>query len=173
MKDKDEFLKQMENLQVPDVNPEGHQKIIKMAVLNASRSAALGVWLIAVPCYFLLCVFMYYYFHVKLSWIEAMFNLMSGLDKNPYMRFLSPLVLVFLPIVSIVINALSIIHVQYQKPGPDQGKIREFSITVKVKIWNMLLILISLVIVCVFVGYVIAENITIKKLSYEIELVYT
>jgi hypothetical protein len=163
MKDKDEFLKEMENLKVPDINPSGHQKTVKMAIMNAERSAALGVWLIAVPCYFLFCVFMYYYFHVRINWFEAMFNLMSGLDKNPYLRFLSPLILVLLPIVGIIINVLSLIHVQYQKLGPDQGKLREFSITVKIRIWNILLILLSLAIVCVFVGYVIVENITIKK----------
>ncbi|MDB4901215.1 MAG: hypothetical protein JWQ63_496 [Mucilaginibacter sp.] len=163
MKDKDEFLKKMENLEVPDINPAGHQKTVKMAIMNAERSAVLGVWLIAVPCYFLFCVFMYYYFHVRINWFEAMFNLMSSLDKNPYLKILSPLLLVLLPIVGIVINALSIIHVQYQKLGPDKGKLKEFSITVKIKIWNILLILLSLAVVCVFIGYVIIENITIKN----------
>jgi hypothetical protein len=163
MKDEDEFLKKMENLKVPDVNPSEHQKTVKMAIMNAERSAVLGVWLIVVPCYFLFCVFMYYYFHVRMNWFGAMFNLMSNLDKNPYLKFLSPLLLVLLPIVGIVINALSIIHVQYQKLEPGQGKLREFSITVKIRIWNILLILVSLAIVCVFVGYVIIENITIKN----------
>lgn len=159
----DEFLKQMENLQVPEVNPGSHQKIIKMAVLNASRSAALGVWLIIVPCYFLFCVFMYYFLHIKLSLFLSMFNLMDGLDKGPYMKFISPLFLVVLPIVSIVINTLSIVHVQFERLGPGQRRITAFSITVKLKIWNILLILLSLAIVLVFVAYVIAENIVIKS----------
>ncbi|HEY2582042.1 MAG TPA: hypothetical protein VGI43_09550 [Mucilaginibacter sp.] len=163
MKDKDEFLKQMENLQVPDVNPAGHQKTVKMAVMNAERSAALGVWLIVIPCYFLFCVFMYYYFHVRLSWFLAMFDLMSNLDKNPWLKFLSPLLLVLLPIISIIINTLSIIHVQYQKIDPDHSKLKEFSVTVKIKIWNILLIMLSFAIICVFVCYAIMENITIKR----------
>ena len=163
MKDKDEFLKKMENLKVPEIDPREHPKMVKMAIMNAERSAALGVWLIVVPCYFLFCVFMYYFFHIKLNLFESMFNLMSSLDKNPYLKFLSPLLLVILPIVSIIINALAIIHVQYQKFGPEQGKIKEFSITIKIKVWNILLILVSLAIVLTFIAYIITENIVVKN----------
>jgi hypothetical protein len=44
MKNNDDFLQQMENLKVPDVNPSQHQNTVKMAIMNAERSAALGVW---------------------------------------------------------------------------------------------------------------------------------
>jgi hypothetical protein len=164
MKDKDEFLKQMENLQVPGVDPGEHSKAVKMAIMNAERSAALGVWLIVLPCYFLLCVFMYYFFHVRVhvSWFASMFALMSSLEKTPYISFLGPLILVVLPIICIIINALAITHVQVNKPGPDQGKVREFSITIKIKMWNILLILLSLAVVCTFIAYVIAENISVR-----------
>jgi hypothetical protein len=163
MEDKDEFLKKMENLQVPEIDPREHPKMVKMAIMNAERSAALGVWLIVVPCYFLFCVFMYYFFHLKLNWFESMFNLMASLDKNPYLRFLSPFLLVILPIVSIVINTLSIMHVQYQKVGEGQSKVKEFSITIKIRVWNILLILVSLAIVLTFIAYIITENVVVKN----------
>jgi hypothetical protein len=163
MKDKDEFLKQMENLQVPDIDPHEHPKMVKMAIMNAERSAALGVWLIVVPCYFLLCVFMYYYFHMHVGWFGAMFTLMASLEKTPYIDFLGPLILFVLPIVCIIINALAITHVQVQKPGAGQSKVREISFTIKLRLLNILLILISLVIVCIFISYVMTENISIKN----------
>lgn len=163
MKDKDEFLKQMENLQVPDINPEQHPRMVKMAIMNAERSAALGVWLIVMPCYFLLCVFMYYFFHIHSGWFAAMFTLLSSLDKTPYIDFLGPLILVVLPIVCIIINALSIIHVQVEKHGPQQSKAREFGITIKIKPLNILLILISLAVVFVFIAYVMTQSISITK----------
>jgi hypothetical protein len=163
MKDKDEFLKQMENLHVPDIDPQEHSKRIKMAIMNAERSAALGVWLIVVPCYFLLCVFMYYYFHIHTGWFGAMFTLMASLEKNPYIDFLGPLLLFVLPIVCIIINALAITHVQVQKPEPGKSKVREFTFTIKLKLWNILLILISVAIVCIFISYVMTENITFKN----------
>lgn len=163
MNEKEEFLKQMENLQVPGIDPPAHQKTVKMAIMNAERSAALGVWLIVVPCYFLFCVFMYYYSHPQGSWFGAMFKLMSGLlaDK-PYMDYLAPVLLVVLPIVCIIINALAIIHVGSRPIGAEKFKVREFSITVKIKLWNILLILFSLAIVFAFIAYVMTENISIK-----------
>jgi len=162
MKDNDEFLKKMEDLQVPEINPTGHPKMVKMAILNAERSAALGVWLIVVPCYFLLCVFMYYFFHVRLSIFVSMFNLMSSLDKTPYIGFLSPLLLVGLPIVSVIINMLSIMNVQYRRLDPNMPGAKEINISIRLRFWNILLILVSLAIVCIFVCYAIAENITVR-----------
>jgi hypothetical protein len=162
MKDKNEFLKQMENLKVPDIDPAMHPERVKMAIMNAERSAVLGVWLIVVPCYFLLCVFMYYLFHVRGSWFGAMFTLLSGLNKTPYIDFMGPLVLVLLPIICIVINALAIVHVGVRKPIPGQ-KVKEFNVTVKVKLWNILLILLSLAVVFAFLTYVMAQSISIKN----------
>ena len=163
MKEKNQFLKQMENLQVPDVDPPKHPEMVKMAIMNAERSAALGVWLIVMPCYFLLCVFMYYFFHMHVGWFGAMFKLMESLEKTPYINFLGPLILVVLPLVCIIINALAITHVQVQKHSPEQHKVKEFSITIKIKIWNILLILLSLAVVCTFIAYVMTENISIKN----------
>ena len=163
MKNNDEFLKQMENLKVPDVNPSQHQDTVKMAIMNASRSAALGVWLIAVPCYFLLCVFMFYFFHARMGWFAAMFSLLSGLAKIPFIDFLGPVVLFALPIVCIIINVLSILHVQVKNIDPERRKVKELNITIKVKLWNIVLILISLAIVFVFISYVMTESISIKS----------
>ena len=127
MKEQDEFLKQMENLQVPDISPE-HPEKVKMAIMNADRSAALGVWLIVVPSYFLLCVFMYYFFHIHTGWFGSMFKMMEGLERTPYIDFLGPIILVVLPIICIIINALAITHVQVKKQNPAQSGGREFSI---------------------------------------------
>ena len=155
----DDFLKKMENLQVPEVNPQSHPQLVKMAIMNAGRSAALGVWLVIVPCYFLFCVFMYYMFHGRTSWFGAMFTLASGLNKTPGIDFMAPIVLVVLPIVCIVINMLAIIHVQVRRYD---GNARELNITIRPRLWNVLLILISIAIVFIFIAYVIALNITVR-----------
>jgi hypothetical protein len=159
----DEFLKQMETLNIPEVKPGFHLQPVKVAIMNAQRSAALGAWLIAVPCYFLLCVFMYYLFHPHMSWFGAMFSLLSGLDKMPYADYTVPLLMVVLPIVCIIINGLAIIHVQTTPIDKDTIKAREVVITIKVKFWNIMLILLSLVIICTFIGYAMTQNISIKN----------
>jgi hypothetical protein len=162
MKEEEEFLKKMENLNVPEVNPTSHPKMVKMAIMNADRSAALGVWLVAVPCYFLACVFMYYFFNRQVSWFGAMFKLAEGLDKTPGINFMAPIVLVMLPIVCIVINALAITHVHYEKGAAHERGAKEFVISIKLKIWNIMLILVSVAIVLIFIAYTMAENITVK-----------
>jgi hypothetical protein len=162
MKEKDEFLKKMENLQVPDINPTDHPEMVKMAIMNADRSAALGVWLVILPCYFLFCVFNYYFFHVHISWFAAMFKLMESLDDTPGISFLGPLIFVILPIICMVINALAITHVKFNKTALPTGNARQIGITIKIKLWNILLILISLAIVFVFIVYVMTENITVR-----------
>jgi hypothetical protein len=163
MKDQDEFLKQMENLEVPDVNPSQHQHMVKMAIMNAGRSAALGLWLVIVPCYFLLCVFIYYQFHLNANWFSAMFSTMVQLEKVPYIDYIGPLVLFILPMVCLIINLLSIIHVQVRQLDPDKRKVREINISIRLKLWNIVLILISLVIMMAFINFAMTENISIKN----------
>ena len=159
----DEFLKQMETLNIPEVKPGFHLQPVKVAIMNAQRSAALGVWLIAVPCYFLFCVFMYCLSHAHMSWFGAMFRLLAGLDKIPYADFTVPLLLVILPIVCIIINGLAITHVQIVPIDKDRVQVSEVAITIKIRFWNIALILLSLLIIGLFIGYAITQNIHIQN----------
>jgi hypothetical protein len=163
MEDKDEFLKKMENLQLPEIDPREHPKMVKMAIMNAERSAAFGVWLIVVPCYFLLCVLMYYGFHIKAGWFGSMFALITGLEKTRGMDFLAPVLFFLLPLVCIIINILGITHISSQKIDPVRNKVREFNITLRIKLWNIVLILISLAILFAFISFVMTESISIKN----------
>ena len=162
MNDENEIINKMETLRVPVIKPE-HGLPVKMAIMNATRSAVLGVWLVAVPCYFLLCVFMYYYFHGSLGWFGSMFKLMEGLEKTPYIDIIGPILLFVLPLISILINSLAILHVAVIKISSNIFSIKEINITIKVKFWNIFLILLSLLIVFVFINYVFTQNITIKN----------
>lgn len=163
MKDQDEFLKQMENLNIPDVNPSQHQAVVKMAIMNAARSAALGLWLVILPCYFLICVFIYYQFHLNANWFSAMFGTMVQLEKVPYIDYIGPLVLFILPMICLAINLLSIIHVQVRPLDPERSKVREMNISIRLKLWNIVLIVISLAIMIVFINFAMTENISIKN----------
>ena len=118
---------------------------------------------VAVPCYFLACVFMYYFFNRQVSWFGAMFKLAEGLDKTPGIDFMAPVVLVILPIVCIIINALAITHVHYEKHAPGKPSAKEFVISIKLKTWNIVLILISMAIVFTFIAFTMTENISIKN----------
>jgi hypothetical protein len=134
-----------------------------MAIMNAQRSAALGVWLIIVPSYFLLCVVMYYYFHIKAGWFGSMFTLIAGLENVKGIDFLAPVIFLLLPIICIIINALAITHVSIQRIEPNRRKVREFNITIKLKLLNIVLILISIIILLAFLSFAMTESISIKN----------
>lgn len=163
MKNQDEFLKQMENLKVPDVNPSQHQEKVKMAIMNANRSAALGLWLVILPCYFMICVFMYYHFHANTNWFSSMFGVMIQLEKVPYINYTGPIVLFILPVVCIIINLLSIIHVGVKQIDTNRRMAKELNISIRLKLWNIVLILISFAILLAFIAFAMTENISIKN----------
>jgi len=163
MKDENDFLKKMENLKIPEAIPGEHPRMVKMAIMNAQRSAALGVWLIIVPCYFLLCVLMYYYFHIKAGWFGSMFTLIAGLEDVRGIDFFAPIMFLVLPVICIIINVLGITHVSFQRIDPNRSKVRELNITVKLKLLNIVLILISIAILLVFLSFAMTESISIKN----------
>ncbi|MDB5139980.1 MAG: hypothetical protein JWR12_1896 [Mucilaginibacter sp.] len=150
MKDKDEFSKQMENLKVPDAKPGRHQEIIKMTVLNANRSAVMGIWLIVIPSYFLFCVVMEYYFHKNQALVDSMHQLMTGLSNKIYLRSIWAIVLIGMPVLSVILNMLAILHVQHNKMN------NELIVTIKIKTLNLLLVFLSLAIITIFMTYAIS-----------------
>ncbi len=162
MNHENKIKNKMETLKVPLIKPE-HGEPVKMAIMNATRSAVLGVWLVVVPCYFLLCVFIYYYFHLSIGWFGSMFKLMESLEKTPYIDLIGPILLLILPLICIIINSLAILHVSTINDAVNKFKLKEINITIKVKLWNIFLILLSLLIVWVFMNYAFTQNISIKN----------
>lgn len=146
------FEEKMENLKKPDVGAVQHQQALKMTLFNAKKSAALGLWFVLIPCYFLFCVFMKYYFQANLHLFDLAEEFFAQLDKNPNTHFLSPILFVVLPITGIVVNALSILHFEYRKGA------RELVMTIQVRWMNICLLLLSGAIVLIFLLYAITEN---------------
>ena len=146
------FEKKMKNLAKPGVDDVKPPAEIKLAIVNAQRSAAIGIWFIVIPCYFLFCVFMKYYFHINLGLFDAMIELMSDLDKNPMMKFLSPVLIVGLPLVGVVLNALAITHFSFVPAT------KILQISIKLRWLNLVVLVASLVLVSIFMLYVIVEN---------------
>ena len=151
--EKDEFEKKMENLSPPPIENISHFNELKLMMVGAKKSAAIGFWFLVIPCYFLFCVFMKYYFHVNLHLFDVFIEMMADLDKSPGMKFISPLLLVGLPLIAIVLNALSIMHFNYEKSW------KEINITIRLRWINILIILISGTLVCIFLLYAIIENV--------------
>ena len=151
--DEKEFIDKIENLKKPGFENNSPNKLLKLAIVNSKRSAATGVWFLVVPCYFLFMIFMKYYFNVNLHIINIFEDFISSLDKSPVSKFMAPLFFVGLPIAGIIINLLSIMFFEYDKDR------KQINISIKLKPFNIMLVLISFAIVSVFMLYLVVENI--------------
>jgi len=151
MEDKD-FLNKMENLKKPEVNAETSQRLIKIALLNAQRSAAWGIWFLVVPVFFFCSVTLKYVLHSDWSIAGNFLDWMAAVDKSMSFPIVSVLLFVVLPAVGAVLNLLSILHFVYDKA------VRELIVTLKIKWVNIILAMISLSVIAVILLYAISEN---------------
>ena len=151
--EEEDFINKMDNLKKPGFSSFEPGKNLKLMIVNSKKSAAIGVWFLVVPCYFLFMILMKYYFNVNLHIIDIFENFVASLDKSPITKFITPLFFVGLPIAGIVINLLSIMFFDYNKEQ------KQINISVKLKPVNLLLVILSLAVVSVFVLYLVAENV--------------
>lgn len=151
--DEKEFIDKMDNLKKPGFENHQPNKLLKLAIVNSKKSAAIGVWFLVVPCYFLFMVLMKYYFNVNLHIIDIFEDFIASLDNSSVTKLIAPLFFIVLPIIGIIMNLLSIMFFEYDKDR------KQINISVKLKPFNILLVLISIIVVSVFMLYLVAENI--------------
>ena len=148
----DNFEQKMENLRTPQADNIHHQEQLKITVLNARVSSQAGTLFIIIPCIFLLGIFLKYILGLNLHIFDNLEEWMSRMDKDNATKWIAPLLLVGLPLVSIVLNALAITHFYWNK------KMKELNITIQYKLANIILLLVSVTIVGIFLLYAIQEN---------------
>jgi hypothetical protein len=147
MNNEKEFLKKMENLSVPQLNPQ-HQHRVKMTILSAQKSASIGIWLIILPYVFYLWLFITSRLDLNFpqGWI---WNYTLATFTTPWVAVLNYVWLLALPGICLIANLLAITHVQHQKASPANSKISELVVTFKLRWFNIILILLSLVLLAV------------------------
>lgn len=143
------FEEKMGNLNTPKAEAKPPVEL-KLAILNAQRSATMGIWFIVVPCFFLACVVMKYFFHINLGLLDTFEKTILAIDKNPATWWIQPVLLLGLPVVGIILNALAITHFYYSN--------NTLTVTLKLKWLNLIIIGICLAIVLTFLGYLFVEN---------------
>lgn len=147
-----EFLKKMENLQKPEVNADASRRQVKLAIMNARKSAAWGVWFLVIPILFFVCIAIKELFHWQWGFADSFVEWMAKLDKSVATGWLTPVLLVLLPAAAAVVNLLAIMHFMYDKVT------NELVVTIKVKWFNIVLAIISIAIVGMVVLYGIMET---------------
>jgi hypothetical protein len=150
--EKDELINKLEHMNKPNIESEQHKAALKLTLLNARKSGRLGIFMVIIPLIFLACIFLKYLLHIGLPSFSSVENWMAEKDKNPFYRFLIPLILIGAPLLGLGINLLAILHVE-RKKEPD-----ELIITVKLHWINIAVSIICALILFAFLLYAIGEN---------------
>ena len=148
----EEFSKQLQQMHKPQVESTTHQLQLKLALLNAKRSARIGVVLVIIPFLFLLAVLMKYFMHINLPSFSALEDWMSDKNHNVLIKTLLPILLIGAPFIALIFNLLAILHFNFEK------KVSEFIITIKLKWLNIIVSLICVLILFCFFLYAVGEN---------------
>jgi hypothetical protein len=109
---KDPIPPPVEGLEIPEVKTEEHKRQLKLTLFEAKKSAALTVWLVAVPCFFLFAVFMKHYFRYDMHIMTIMEEFVSSIDKASGFP-MSAVLLAGFPLIAIAVNTLAILHVTF------------------------------------------------------------
>jgi len=140
-------------LKIPEFRAEKHREQLKLTLFNAKKSAAMTVWLVAIPCFFLFAVFMKQYFHYDLSLFGNIEEFIASIDRSSPIPMLSVILLVGLPLVGLAINTLSILHLEINRER------KELIGTIKWRWINVAFILLCAGLLGIFMLYSIVENI--------------
>jgi len=148
----EEFLQRLQKMHKPQIESPTHQLQLKITLLNARRSAGIGIVLVVIPCLFLLAVLMKYVMHINLPSFSALEEWMADKNHNLLIKVLIPLLLIGAPFIALIFNLLAILHFSFEK------QVNEFIITVKLKWLNIIVSLICLLILFCFFLYAVGEN---------------
>jgi len=139
-------------MQKPQPVSENHRMHLKLTLLNATKSATIGILIVIVPCLFLFGIVLKYMLHFDLPSFTALEEWMARMDRQPLAKFLVPAVLIGAPIVGLAINLLAILHFEQRK------EVKELVVTVKLKWTNIIVSLVCAAILFCFFLYAVGGN---------------
>lgn len=143
---------QLENMDVPKVNPL-HQQQLKLTILNAKKSATISLWLLIIPFILLLGDIIQFAFHIMLppwSWLAKYSPLMPL-----WLRLtISISIIIIIPLIVVLINILGVLWFKYDKTE------HVLQIAVRMRRTNIIFIVIAGILALLFISHAITEWIT-------------
>jgi hypothetical protein len=149
MEEKD-FLHKMENLRKPEINADASRRQIRIAIMNAKKSATWGIWLLVRPFLFIVSVTIKEFLHWDWGIANTITEWMGSIDRAA--GWFSPVIFLLFPCIAAILNLLAIKHFVYDRST------KELIVTLKIKWLNIILVLISIAIIGIMSLYVIMEN---------------
>src|SRR5205085_9882162 len=150
----------LENIEKPDINLKEHKEMLKMTLVNTRKSAIWGTLFIVIPSLFLFIVFLKEFLGIGI-FFNPLDSFLSDPAKRPARNIIEPILFIGGALATFVINMLSITHFNFTNGKSDLL----FGITVRKKLFNIILIIISLAIISVILLFAITEGIHHAKMK--------
>lgn len=147
----DDFDTKLGTLDLPGDEQIRHQQELKIPLLSYKRSSRVGLWLLVVPVIAVITVLLKYELGMSSPFLDVVKRLFGVVDRSPVLTYLIPLVLVGFPVIVMTINLLAICHFAHMKEK------NEFVITVKIRMLNIALFLLSF---AVFVYFLLPDRLS-------------
>jgi lantibiotic transport system permease protein len=143
------FENKMNNLQTPDSGKLKHQEVLKMAMINARKSSKIGLLILLIPALFILIAYIKIQILMRIDLNASLNSLIEKANQIGYLKWFVPAIFVGLPILATIINLLAITHFYVDKTN------KELIISVKYRLKNIIIILISFVIFISFIWFML------------------
>ncbi|MDB5209959.1 MAG: hypothetical protein JWQ30_786 [Sediminibacterium sp.] len=134
----------LNRIQIPEPENIIQHSDLKIPLLSYKKSSKAGLWLLPVPLTVAVIVVLKTVFGLQSDYIKRVREFFAAIDKNDVLTFLIPIIFVLLPLIVMVMNLLAFCHFQRNK------KTKELVVTVKYRIFNIVLFFISFAILLFF-----------------------
>ena len=158
--DEKEISKKLENMEKPEIELKEHKDMLKMTLVNTKKSALWGTLLIVIPSLFLFVVFLKEFLGVGI-FFDPLDSFLSDPSKRPARNIIEPILFIGGALATFVINMLAITHFNFTNGKSDFL----ISITVRKKMFNIILIAISFAIICILILFAVTEGIHHAKMK--------
>jgi hypothetical protein len=142
----------LQNITLPDGDGIKNSTAFKMALLNTRRSSSIGFLFIILPCLFLAGVLITHILGFNFPLFNQVEEQMAAMDKKAGIKWITPFMLIGLPIIGIAANLLAIMHFTL-----DRIK-NELIISIKYSLRNIMVLLISFIVIGIFALYIITDH---------------
>jgi len=143
------FEKSMENLNTPNTDFVKHQEIMKIGMVNAKRSARIGIIFILIPMVLVILAYVKIKLLIHFDFFTKLQQFVSDQNQSSVLSWVSHIILIGLPVLAIIINLLAITHFYIDKRN------KELIITVRYRLKNLIVLLISAVLLVSVFMYVL------------------
>jgi len=146
------FENKMENLNTPNADFVKHQEILKIGMMNARKSARIGIIFILIPMLLVVLAYMKIKLLIHWDFFNNLHLFVSKQNQISFLSWISHIIILGLPILAIIINLLAISHFYIDK------KNKELLITIRYRLNNLIVLLMSVVLLVMIFMYVLLLN---------------